>query len=290
MTFAEQAAEATVKLIREREEAIALAEKAASMVEKLSDENERLTRWLDRNISADEATEYALRVVIEQAEDAPNCWERDAVCTNTKTGVARKARITVQWDDGKSVHELLAEAREEIARVTESLDESNARISAQSAMLTGVANALRGPPAPLARHSHHDLDLRVERVIGERDSAQHMLGELLARIHRDGGHYATEHGLAKATTDADSIVCGMLDAVRERDAMRAIVVGSTTTPTRREFIAAWGWLHGDGHHRFRVVMDYADVENLHGGRWWALGSNGAPCARPVVDGGHDVTR
>ena len=33
-----------------------------------------------------------------------------------------------------------------------------------------------------------------------------MLRNLLARIHRDGGHYVAEHGLEKALEDADSQV------------------------------------------------------------------------------------
>lgn len=33
-----------------------------------------------------------------------------------------------------------------------------------------------------------------------------MLSNLLARIHRDGGHYEAEHGTAKAVADADDIV------------------------------------------------------------------------------------
>lgn len=32
------------------------------------------------------------------------------------------------------------------------------------------------------------------------------LMNLLARIHRDGGHYVAEHGLEKAVADADAIV------------------------------------------------------------------------------------
>ena len=33
-----------------------------------------------------------------------------------------------------------------------------------------------------------------------------MLGDLLARIHGDGGHYASEHGIEKAVADADRIL------------------------------------------------------------------------------------
>lgn len=42
-----------------------------------------------------------------------------------------------------------------------------------------------------------------------KNSNQHagkMLGDLLARIHGDGGHYAAEHGIEKAVADADRIL------------------------------------------------------------------------------------
>lgn len=36
------------------------------------------------------------------------------------------------------------------------------------------------------------------------------LGNLLARIHRDGGHYQDEHGTEKACADAETAVVGLL--------------------------------------------------------------------------------
>lgn len=36
------------------------------------------------------------------------------------------------------------------------------------------------------------------------------LRNLLALIHRDGGHYAAEHGIAKASKDAEAIVVKLL--------------------------------------------------------------------------------
>lgn len=36
---------------------------------------------------------------------------------------------------------------------------------------------------------------------------QQALGNLLARIHRDGGHYQQKHGTRKAIEDAEKIVC-----------------------------------------------------------------------------------
>jgi hypothetical protein len=37
-------------------------------------------------------------------------------------------------------------------------------------------------------------------------SAKHMLSELLAVIHRDGGHYQGEHGINKAVKDAIDLI------------------------------------------------------------------------------------
>jgi len=46
------------------------------------------------------------------------------------------------------------------------------------------------------------------------------LGNLLARIHRDGGHYQDKHGTAKAVADADAIICqlqALEESVKEED-------------------------------------------------------------------------
>jgi len=40
----------------------------------------------------------------------------------------------------------------------------------------------------------------------ERQDYKHKLGNLLAVIHRDGGHYETQYGLNSACKDAESIV------------------------------------------------------------------------------------
>ena len=43
----------------------------------------------------------------------------------------------------------------------------DALLARQRAILTGVANALRGDPGPLASHSHHDLAERAAAVVAE---------------------------------------------------------------------------------------------------------------------------
>ena len=42
-----------------------------------------------------------------------------------------------------------------------------------------------------------------------KDYRGHLLN-LLARIHRDGGHYTIKHGLEKSVKDADEIVAKLL--------------------------------------------------------------------------------
>lgn len=66
----------------------------------------------------------------------------------------------------------LADAFAERDRLRAELDEVYALLARQSAILTGVANALRGPPGPLASHGHHDLAERAATVVRERDAAQ----------------------------------------------------------------------------------------------------------------------
>ena len=46
----------------------------------------------------------------------------------------------------------------------------------------------------------------VDPIAAERDQARTELGNLLAVIHRDGGHYQSEHGTEKASKDAQEIV------------------------------------------------------------------------------------
>ena len=51
------------------------------------------------------------------------------------------------------------------------IDHLDALLARQRAILTGVANALRGDPGPLASHSHHDLAERAAAVVAERNAA-----------------------------------------------------------------------------------------------------------------------
>lgn len=50
------------------------------------------------------------------------------------------------------------------------------------------------------------LPREIEMLKAERNRLAQMLSNLLAVIHRDGGHYQMDHGLTKAVTDAESKV------------------------------------------------------------------------------------
>jgi hypothetical protein len=58
----------------------------------------------------------------------------------------------------------------ETAPDDDEVDYLDALLSRQSAILTGVADALRGDPGPLASHSHHDLAERAAAVVAELDA------------------------------------------------------------------------------------------------------------------------
>lgn len=56
-------------------------------------------------------------------------------------------------------------------------------------------------------------------------TAEAHLGNLLARIHRDGGHYQEKHGTEKAVADADAAVVALLTAEAGKAAAEARVAG-----------------------------------------------------------------
>jgi hypothetical protein len=58
----------------------------------------------------------------------------------------------------------------ETAPDADEVDYLDALLARQHEILTGVANALRGDPGPLASHSHHDLAERAAAVVAELDA------------------------------------------------------------------------------------------------------------------------
>lgn len=77
-----------------------------------------------------------------------------------------------------------------------------------------------------AAHAFHDVAVKqrdarewmLRDAERERDEARHALHEILAVIHRDGGHYTGEHGIAKSVEDAHAAWAAMM---REIDKLRA---------------------------------------------------------------------
>lgn len=81
--------------------------------------------------------------------------------------------------------------------------------------------------------------------------ASHWLGELLAMIHGDGGHYRAEHGDAKAT----------LDAIAKYSAMRSQDEPTPDPAETRDMWVSWsdqdgGWIAALGN-----VADRKEVES-----------------------------
>lgn len=74
------------------------------------------------------------------------------------------------------------------------------------------------------RGALHDHQLMAK----EHDTASKRLSDLLARIHRDGGHYEAEHGTEKACADADEKVVTLMVRVEELE-LAADGVGDTAT-------------------------------------------------------------
>lgn len=60
-----------------------------------------------------------------------------------------------------------------------------------------------------------DDDWETIEEINRLEESERMLNELLAVIHRDGGHYQSEHGLQKAYKDAKLISSNRISKIQE---------------------------------------------------------------------------
>lgn len=252
------------KLEASNEESLKIAEDGAGLLKQVAEQRDNyarqvavMGRWLDRNITTEDAMAHAIGRILEDAIAAPNAWEREVV-VGSPDGTRRTARFSVAWADGESLHALLARAREErdaaqvdargwraecdgmmegiMRKECEVVDAlqlaAEARVLAADAMREGLARceslkreldariksrsdvviALEGQIRELHRALAHRKGAvarqrrDAERFRTERNTMRDRLLNLLARIHRDGGHYVTEHGVEKACEDADEIV------------------------------------------------------------------------------------
>jgi hypothetical protein len=259
------------KLEADNEESLRIAEESTTLLQQVAGQRDDyarqvavMGRWLDRNITLEDAMAHALGRILEDALAAPNAWEREVV-VGSPDGTKRTARFSVAWADGESLHALLARAREErdaaqaeargwrsecdgmmegiMRKEVEVADAlhlaAEARVRADDAMREGLAacEALRAEirlgDAVLGSARRYNAALNgqiremvrsverrnaavarqrrdAERFRTERNTMRDRLLNLLARIHRDGGHYTTEHGVEKACEDADGIVAELL--------------------------------------------------------------------------------
>ncbi len=86
------------------------------------------------------------------------------------------------------------------------------------------------------------------------DAIHKHLGELLARIHGDGGQYLDQHGYDKAVADADSMVANW----RARDHMNgeALYTLYTLGFMKREILCeAWEEMEEDTRFVWNYVAD-----------------------------------
>ena len=61
---------------------------------------------------------------------------------------------------------------------------------------------------------------QLEREVGKAKAENQSFGNVLALIHRDGGHYITKHGHEKASKDAIKIVLGLEESLGHSIAYR----------------------------------------------------------------------
>ena len=146
--------------------------------------------------------------------------------TQTIDADALRARLA---EMAQRARDEMAPAREETAAEVDYLD---ALLARQHAILTGVANALRGDPGPLASHSHHDLAERAAAAVAE-----------VARLR--GLLEVAQTSLAAATSGRRVTACDEIERLqRERDALR---------DAAREYL--------DARHRGLVALDaYLDAD------------------------------
>ena len=135
------------------------------------------------------------------------------------------------------------------------IDHLDALLARQHAILTGVANALRGDPGPLASHSHHDLAERAASTVAALAVATRSLeaattGERLttcdelARLSREvatlrAAYAADLDGLRaevrRADDERDVRRAETARLTAERDAAHAVITG-----LREEIVASVG--------------------------------------------------
>ncbi len=90
------------------------------------------------------------------------------------------------------------------------------------------------------------------------------IGNLLAVIHRDGGHYAAEHGILKACADAERTITDERRALREAEAecdkLRARV--AELEATKLEARNTWRVVYGGRVHVTHIEREVREAIRL----------------------------
>lgn len=196
--------------------ALALAERASKMAEHATELADRRGRLIDGAMTVDDAMQAYARVLFDSAPDAPNCVEWGGTVNG------RPYALSIQWLDGKSPQTLLAEAMA-------------ARDAAEQARFDAAHRAEEWEES-------HD----IEKARADKTTAR--LSNLLAVIHRDGGHYEAEHGTEKACEVAEALVVARLAAEARAVAAEAAIA---------EYIAA-----DDACGGGQAADDYSDAVRL----------------------------
>jgi len=115
------------------------------------------------------------------------------------------------WIARCSPDNVLSALRSLSARLAEAERERDAALADNEAY--AITEAQVGEPRREEAEALDDWQARAEAaearaalLAADLNEARANVGNLLARIHRDGGHYEARHGTAKAVADADLIV------------------------------------------------------------------------------------
>ena len=93
----------------------------------------------------------------------------------------------------------------------------------------------------------------VRSLQAESNTFQQRLGNLLARIHRDGGHYISEHGWDKACAGADEkLVSGIVTISQENDSLKAENAKLLEIAKGMHEALRVNWLHQTINHVRRI--------------------------------------
>jgi len=161
-----------------------------------------------RDIATTRRNDLARELDAERASVAERIVEHSR---GVVTGIAGAMCLDASGE-GDAVHARIIAEHERLTRAL-----ATAR-AAYDTDLAGLRDELRKymDAAALQREER-----RLTATEGE--IAQGRLLNLLARVHRDGGHYVSEHGVEKACEDADEIVAGLFGEKSEREALRDAV-------------------------------------------------------------------